>query len=401
MRPEKVIQNALDENFIVGASMVVRKSGVEVVHTNQGYANIEKQIPVSDGTLFRLASMSKPVTAVAALQLIEQGKLGLDDKLARWIPEFGHMKAAKEPVGFDEAQKYMVDPDNPLMARMLKARLDSVEFIDVGDAITIRDLLTHSSGLGMGLVSQRSIEECVSPGDRLAERVKRFAGTPLDFTPGDATGYSAIAGFDTLGRVIEIVSGEELNEYIRRHIAQPLGTGDLGFRLTDAQRARMSRLYEHGADGTQTDVTDSEQLWRQVDPARGYYSGSAGMIGSLMAYDRFVQMLAGNGSYNGVKILRQETVAAIRTERAKHGREFMPGGVWGLGMAVFSGFERSARYLGDGTIGWSGAYGTHFYIDMANDITVTLMVQSSNIGGAGSPLSMKLEEAVYRTFADA
>lgn len=401
MRPEEVIRNALDENFIVGASMIVRKSGAEVVHTNQGYADIERQIPVSDGTLFRLASMSKPVTAVAALQLIEQGKLGLDDKLARWIPEFGNMKAAKEPIGFDEAQKYMADPENPLMAKMLRARLDGIELSDVGDAITIRDLLTHSSGLGMGLVSQQAMAECVAPGDRLADRVKKFAGTTLDFAPGAMTGYSAIAGFDTLGRVVEIVSGEELDEYIRGHIVRPLGTDELGFKLTDAQRARMARLYAHSADGTQTDVTDSDQLWRQVDPVHGYYSGSAGMIGSLMAYDRFVQMLAGNGTYNGVQILRPETVSAIRTERAKHGREFMPGGVWGLGMAVFSKFERSGRYLGEGTFGWSGAYGTHFYIDMANEITVTLMVQSANIGGAGSPLSMKLEEAVYRTFVDA
>lgn len=401
MRPEEAIRNALDENFIVGASMIVRKSGEEVVHTTKGYADVERQIPVSDATLFRLASMSKPVTAVAAMQLIEQGKLGLDDKLARWIPEFGKMKAAKEPIGFDEAQKYMADPDNPLMAKMLKARLDCVELIDVGDAMTIRDLLTHSSGLGMGMVSQQAMAQCAAADDRLADRVKKFAGTPLDFAPGAMTGYSAIAGFDTLGRVVEIVSGEDLDEYIREHIARPLGTDELGFSMTDAQRARMARLYEHGVDGAQTDVTESDQLWRQVDPGRGYCSGSAGMIGSLTAYDRFVQMLAGNGAYDGAQILRPETVAAMRTERAKHGREFMPGGVWGLGMAVFSEFERSGRYLGEGTFGWSGAYGTHFYIDTANDITVTLMVQSANIGGAGSPLSMKLEEAVYRTFAGA
>lgn len=401
MRPEEVIRSALDEKFIVGASMVVRKNGVEVVHTNQGYADAERQIPVSDDTLFRLASMSKPVTAVAALQLIEQGKLGLDDRLGRWIPEFGNMKAAKEPIGFDEVQKYVADPDNPLMAKLLKARLDGVELIDVGDKITIRDLLTHSSGLGMGLVSQQAIEECIVPGDRLGARVKRFAATPLDFVPGTMTGYSAITGFDVLGRIIEIVSGEELDEYVRGHIARPLGTDELGFSLTDAQQGRVARLYEHGADGTHKDVTESDQLWRQVDPGRGYYSGSAGMIGSLMAYDRFVQMLAGNGAYGGARILRPETVAAIRAERAKHGLEFMPGVVWGLGMAVFSEFGRSGRYLGEGTFGWSGAYGTHFYIDTENDITVTLMVQSSNIGGAGSPLSMKLEEAVYRTFVEA
>ena len=401
MRPEEVIRSALAEKLIVGASMVVRKNGVEVVHTNQGYADAERQIPVSDDTLFRLASMSKPVTAVAAMQLIEQGKLGLDDRLGRWIPEFGNMKAAKEPIGFDEVQKYVADPDNPLMAKMLKARLDGIELIDVGDEITIRDLLTHSSGLGMGLVSQQAIEECIVPGDRLGDRVKRFAATPLDFVPGTMTGYSAITGFDVLGRVIEIVSGEDLDEYVRGHIARPLGTGELGFSLTEAQQGRMARLYEHGADGTQKDVTDSDQLWRQVDPGRGYYSGSAGMIGSLTAYDRFVQMLAGNGAYNGARILRPETVAAIRAERAKHGLEFMPGVVWGLGMAVFSEFGRSGRYLGEGTFGWSGAYGTHFYIDTENGITVTLMVQSSNIGGAGSPLSMKLEEAVYRTFVEA
>lgn len=401
MRPEEVIKNAPDENYIVGASMIVRKCGAEVLRTYQGYANVEKRIPISDDTLFRLASMSKPVTAVAALQLIEQGRLGLDDRLSRWIPEFRNMKAVREPIGFDEAQKYAADPDNPLMAKILCGRLDALELTDAGDTITIRDLLTHSSGLGMGLASQQAIAECVAVGDRLEDRVIKFAGTPLDFMPGTMTGYSAIAGFDTLGRVVEIASGEDLDEYIRRHIARPLGTDEICFKTTSAQRARLARLYERGDDRTQTDVTDSDPLWRQVDPALGYYSGAAGMTGSLEAYDRFVQMLTGNGSYDGVQVLKPETVMAIRTERARHGLEFMTGGVWGLGMAVFSEHGHSGRYLGEGTFGWSGAYGTHFYIDMANHITVTLMVQSSNIGGAGSPLSIKLEEAVYRTFVEA
>ena len=396
MRPEEVIQKAIADNYIVGAGLIVRKNGKEVVHTLQGYADVENKIPVKDDTVFRLASMSKPVTAVAIMQLIEQGKLGLDDELARWIPEFSNMKVPTEVIGFDEAKKYVADPNNPLMAKMLQARIDDVKFVDASKKITIRDLLTHSSGMGMGLVSQAAMNKCYAMQNSLAERVTGYASAPLDFEPDTMTGYSPIAGFDTLGRVVEIVSGLSFSEYVKQNIAEPLGASDIGFEITEERRARMSHLYERRDDGTQFDISYGSP---SSDPAvNGYFSGAAGMIGTLVAYDKFTQMLASGGNFNNAQLLKPETIMQIRTERAGHGRELMKGCNWGLGMAVFSGLKHSGRYLGEGTFGWSGAFGTHFYIDPQNDITMTLMVQSSNIGGAGSPLSIKLEEAIYKTF---
>lgn len=401
MRPEELIKKYIENQDIAGAGLIVRKDGREVIHTLQGYADIEKEVPVRDNTIFQLASMTKPVIAVAAMQLVEQGKLQLDEKLERYIPEFASMKVADHVIGEETVAAYTADPENPMLGKMVKEELENIHLIDATNKITIRHLLNHSSGLGMGLISAEAVEACFDSSDKLADRVAKYASTPLDFEPGTMTGYSAMPGFDILGRVIEIISGKDLDKYICENITGPLGISDLGFEMTAEQRERMAVLYERPKDGRLVAVPEKESTWQRVDPQiNGFYSGSAGMLGSLEAYDRFVQMLANDGRYEKTQILKPETIRLMARESASHHKELMPGCVWGLGMAVFSGLETSGRCLGEGSFGWSGAFGGHFYIDPHNRITMTLMVQRSDIGGATSYVSWKLEESIYQTLVD-
>ncbi len=392
----QTIDHYIDSGEIAGAGLIIRKGGREALHYNAGYANVEKGMPVKDNTLFRLASMTKPITAIAAMQLIEQGKLDLEAAVADYLPEFAHMQVADKVVGFELF--YAADPDNPMMAKMIQETLDGIHLLPAVKPITIMDLLNHSSGLGMGLVSRQPVENCFASTDKLKDRVEKFARTPLDFEPGTMTGYSAVVGFDVLGRIIEKVTEMDLHSYMKKYIMEPLDITDITYVPSQEQKGRLARLYEY-AKGALVDVTECEPAWQQVNPeVNGYYSGSAGLFGTLADYDKIVQMLANKGTLHGRQILKMDTIKQMTGVRAHHKKEFLPDSYWGLGMVVFGDHEKTNRGLARGSYGWSGAYGSHFYIDPVNQLTVTLMAQRSNIGGAFSPVSHALETAVYKTY---
>mgnify|MGYP004616542027 CR=1 FL=1 len=395
MHPIAKIQEYIRRGDIASAGLIVTKDGREILHTLQGYADIAGKIPVTDRTMFRMMSMTKPVTAVAVMQLAEQGKLDIDDPMEAYLPEFSHRKVPDQPITPQESMQFMLHGDQPEVAAAMKARLEGIHLVDAKRKFTIKDVLTHSAGLGMGPVSGRALENSFTPGDLLADRVRKYAPAPLDFEPGTMTGYSAHVGFDMLGRLVEVVSGETFSRYLTEHIFKPLGIEDLGFELPAEARGRMAVLYKKGPEGL---TREAEAEYAPKDPIDGFFSGSAGLIGSLPAYNRFVQMLAGEGSLEGVQILRPETLRRMATDRQGHGLELAPGCEWGLGMLHFGDREKTRRWVQEGAFGWSGAYGTHFYVDPVNRMTLCLAAQRSDIGGAGSPVSLGLEEAVYKTF---
>lgn len=253
--------------------------------------------------------------------------------------------------------------------------------------------------MGQGPYSNSIYEKGVRPGQTLSERVDWMAKVPLDFQPGEFAGYSAGMAFDVLGRIVEVVSGKALNDFIQEEICRPLSIPDLGFILTAEQKARLSRLYL-ARGGELTDVTESDASWKIVDPLPGgYCSGSAGMLGSLESYDRFVSMLANGGELDGVRILKPETVAMMSTNSSPRRLEMAPGIGWGLGMIVHEDTRRSGRKLSRGSFGWSGAYGCHFFIDPAREITAVMMMAVSNIGGADSPLAREFEDIIWNEFS--
>ena len=382
------------DHSIAGASLMIRRKGELICDFQCGYADLKRGKHVEKNTMFRLASMTKPVIAIAVMMLAEEGKLNLDDELGNFLPQFKNMTVADRVVGFMEF--YEPDPENPAVPKVRNDLLEGVCEVAARNQITIRQMLNHSSGMGQGPISVTELERRLKPTQSLEERVNVIADTLLDFEPGTMTGYSAGTAYDVLGLLIERISGVDLNTFIQERICTPLKIYDLTFRPTMEQSARLCRLYEAGKDGMR-DVTEEDPFWKLVDPVPGgYCSGSAGLLGTVEAYDRVAQMLCNRGELDGVRLLSEETVEKMTwIEKVPH-MQMMPGAWWGLGMMVSEEPEKTHRSVGAGTFGWSGAYGTHFYIDPMQGITVVLGVNCSNIGGAGSPLSAELEHLIWK-----
>lgn len=393
---KNMILRNIEKGKISGAVLIVRKNGNIVCDAQYGYADMENKIEMKRNSIFRLASMTKPVIAIAVMLLEEEGKLCIDDPIAKYLPAFGEMKAAESMITFMDF--YKADPNNPTVPQTDWKSLENVTEVKAKRMITIRDILCHSSGIGQGPVSVKRYEDRLKQGQSLQDRINIIADTVLDFQPGEATGYSASMAYEVLGRIIEIVSGIDLNRFIVEKIGKPLGIRDLGYVLSEEQKSRMVCLYEE-QNGSLQDVSESDAFWKQVNPLTdGYFSGSAGLLGTMEAYDQIVQMIAAKGKAGGAAFLRPDTVERMSQRTEGTGLEMSPGQVWGLSMAIVTDPEKTDRKVGSGTYGWSGAFGTHFYIDPEKNITVVFGANTSNIGGAGSVVSRELEEVIYQNF---
>lgn len=274
-----------------------------------------------------------------------------------------------------------------------------MEFVPAKREITIFDLMTHSSGLGQGPYGQTLCEKLQEVRETPLERARKYAKIALDFQPGEGSGYSPVIGMEVLAAIISVVSGEEIEEYLNRHVFRPLGITTMKWVLDREDKKNLVRLYEYTKDGRLLDVTDEDTLWRIVDASRiGYKSAAAGILGTVKDYEKIAHMLLNRGTLDGVQILKPETVEMMAGKGIPHTSVFMPGGYWGLSMAVFEDPEKCGCWTAPGSFGWSGAYGTHFYVDFQNHLDVVLGVNRSNIGGAGSYVSKAVEKAVTDSF---
>lgn len=392
-RIDQLLEDYIARKEIAGAAVWVYQEGKPVYEKVFGYADIEKRRPVTKDTIFRLASMTKPLTGIAVMKLVEEGKLSLDTRLSDYIPEFKERKVLKKPVDLTE---WCQDPEQPLGEKALEEEIARRKLVEAKHEVTVFHCLNHCSGVGMGPIGNGWINNHITPQMSLKERVKIYGQAPGDFEAGKGTGYSAVAAFDCLGRLVELVSGMSFQEYLQQNIMKPMGITDITFTLNEEQKERLCRLYEY-ENGSLTDVTDSCPDWQLMNPALcGYYSGGAGCFGTLQSYVKIVEMLYNKGFYQGVRILRPETVELMAGKKSRNHMRFSKGARWGLSMAVFEEPKAEDRGLEPGTFGWSGAFGTHFYVDWVNRMAVVLMVNRSNIGGAGSHVSLALEHAIYK-----
>ena len=197
---------------------------------------------------------------------------------------------------------------------------------------------------------------------------------------------------------MEIVSNREFSDFLNKKIFDPLEIHDITFRMNNAQQMRFSSLYKREHEKLVYVPEEQNEFLRESKA--GYYSGAAGLIGSVEDYDKFTTMLSNGGSFHGARILKEETVRRIYEETGEHLLEFQPGIHWGLGMVVFSHPELLGAHAGAGTYGWSGAYGTHMFIHPASGISATFGMNRLDIGGAASPIARKVEELVFDTFGE-
>ena len=287
-----------------------------------------------------------------------------------------------------------------LLQKALFFRMERVKTVPAEREITIRDLLSHSSGLEQGMIGLLAMLKDRRERVDLVAQAERYAQYPLDFQPGCGTGYSPLAGFDVLARVIEVLSGMDAAQYYKANIFQPLGMQDTAFHLNEEQKKRLVHVYCR-KNGKLVDVTGSkEDLPKKFHFGERYICGAGGLYATLTDYGAFAQMLQNGGSYRGTQILKSETVQLMCTEAPVKHLEPEPGFVWGLGVKIRQDPVRGGSAATKGTYGWSGAFGTHFFVSPADDLNCVLMLNRSDLDGAGSYISKKVEELVFGTFAE-
>jgi CubicO group peptidase (beta-lactamase class C family) len=357
-RIHDLIERRIEARDISGAVTLVARKGSVAYLDAQGLMDIETNKPMTKDAIFRIASMTKPIVGVAVLMMMEEGKVRLTDPVSKFIPEFKELKAAvaqprQGPAGARGAAPFYTVPAER--------------------EITIKDLLTHTSGLVSGTISTAEAAKIQrKPGDTLADYIPRLSQVPLEFQPGSRWSYSPGAGFDTLGRIVEIVSGQNLDQFLKQRIFDPLGMKDTVFNINDAQRSRAATMYTKTANGLQKSPN-------QPAPNTAYYSGSGGLSSTADDYVRFAQMLVNGGQLNGKRLLSPRSVELMGSPFAL---DTLPGRArgeaWGLSVRVITDAVARNTFLTNGSFGWQGAFGTHFWVDPKEKLVGLLMVQTSN-----------------------
>ncbi len=393
-RITETINTWIDHQEIAGCALTVRKADQLLYQQTFGYANMETRAPITMNSIYRMMSMTKVVTAVGVMKLIEDGKLSLDDPLSGYLPEFADSRVAA-----DERYAYSPDMDKMRFLAMLKDfDLSSVKTVAAEREITIRDLLSHSSGLEQGIVGLLNMMKGPSINESLASETEKYSRYPLDFQPGTATSYSPLAGFDILLHLCEIISGKKADEYLWKTVFEPLGMKDSGFRPNEEQSTRLVRVYKR-VDNVLTDVTGTnDDMDGMLHRGPAMISGSGGLYSTIVDYEHFARMLCNEGQLEGIRVLKPETVRLMHTEAAKKHLEPEPGMVWGLGVRVRLEPEKTGSSCSRGTYGWSGAFGTHFFISPSDQIEAVWCTNRSDAGGSGFSLSKKIENLVFECF---
>jgi len=374
-RIEQMIDRRIAKGDMAGAVAIVARKGKVVYLTSRGVMDLETKQPVTPATMFRVASMTKPVTSVALMMMVEEGKVRLNDPVSRYIPEFKNLKVAvADPIV--AAERGAVPAPAAAAGGRGGRGGPPPKFTTVvaEREVTIKDLLTHVSGLASGTLSNSTVQAVArKEGEKLADYIPRLGSTALEFQPGTRWAYSAQAGHDTLGRIVEIASGMPLNEFFQKRIFDPLGMKDITFWPSDAQWPRVASVYNLGANGL-TKNNNPNGMSSKV-----YFMGSGGLISTAEDYIPFGIMLANGGELNGKRILSRKTVEMLRSAHIPDtlpGRA--PGEGYGLGVRVVTNHVKRGTMLSDGTFGWSGVYGTHFFVDPEEQTVGVLLVQTSN-----------------------
>jgi len=378
-RITQMIKRRIDAGDLAGAVTLVARRGKVVHLVAQGVSDLDSKQPMMTANMFRIASMTKPVVGVAVMMLVEEGKLRLNDPVSRYIPEFRNMK---------------VGVPQPAAGRAGGPAGTTPAFYTVPAQreITIKDLLTHVSGLGSGPMGNSDIEKVArKDGETLAQYIPRLGGTTLEFQPGSRWTYSPGAGFETLGRIVEIASGMPLDRFFRTRIFDPLGMKDITFWPTEVQWPRVATVYARGANGLTKQTMPNDTMSRNV-----YFRGSGGLYSTAEDYIPLGLMLANGGELNGKRLLSRKTVEMMS---AAHVPDTLPGRPagegYGLSVRVVTNHAARNTMLSDGTFGWTGAQGTHFFVDPKEQLTAVLMVQTSN-----QEIIRDFEDLVEQTIVD-
>jgi CubicO group peptidase (beta-lactamase class C family) len=333
------VQLYVDSGKLSGVSLMVIRNNETALRKNIGFADIQNDLKIEDNTIFRIFSMTKPITAVALMTLYDEGKFKLDDKVSDFIPEFAETKVYN-------AETKSLEPQNTPM--------------------TIRHLLTHTSGLTYGWDQKAYVDSLYRVTGAagwdgvIGDKVKILAGIPLKHQPGTTYEYSV--SIDVAGYLVEVLSGMPLDKYMKTKIFDPLKMEDTGFYVPEEKHNRFAAVYTLRNDSLQEQASNGMNF---KVPAT-LFSGGGGLVSTIGDYAKFAQMLLNDGEFEGVRILNKSTVELMMTNQLPAGVNYENGGSYGLGGSVNPD---------KGHYGWSGAASTHFVVDKKNNMVIIALTQ--------------------------
>jgi CubicO group peptidase (beta-lactamase class C family) len=384
-------QRYIDAGQLAGTLTLIARRGKVAYCEGLGHLEIERRRPVTPDAVWRIYSMTKPITSVGLMMLYEQGRFQLEDPVHRFIPSWKNLDV-------------FVSGNHPAFVTTPAAR-----------AITIRDLLSHTSGLTYGFMERSNVDAAyrkLGVADRtradytLADMVAALAELPLEFSPGTRWNYSVAT--DVIGHLIEVISGQRLDAYLAEHVLGPLGMPDTGFTIRDEQAPRFAANYERQADG---------RLKLIDDPARSQYrqttflSGGGGLVSTALDYQRFAAMLLNGGELDGMRLLGRKTVELMTLNHLPGAQDLpqlaLPGAFtgmpyaglgFGLGFSVVQSPARAHVPGSPGAYSWGGAASTVFWVDPAEGLVVIFMTQL--MPSSSYPLARELRVLSYAALTD-
>lgn len=352
---EQALQAEVDEGRLAGIAVLVEQDGKLLHRSQHGYQDIAGDVPLADDSLYKIFSLTKPVTSVAMLMLQEQGKLSLDDPLAKYLLEFEGLQVAV--ADGPDGQPHTAAPTH---------------------APTLRELMNQTAGFSYGIFGQSQVDKLYLQADlfnkqqSLEEMVGKLAKLPLAAQPGTVWNYSL--SVDIQARVVEVVSGQPYDQFIAENIFQPLGMKDTGYHVSAEQAPRLAVSYQPGENGLEPQ--DNSQYLNK--PA--LIQGGSGLISSMDDYLRFARMLVNGGELDGVRILSAESIAEMARDQLPQdvdGPSWAPGNRFGLNVAVVDD-SAAAGHLPVGTYWWWGIQGPWMWVDPANNRIVLGMMQNTD-----------------------
>ncbi|TQV74543.1 beta-lactamase family protein [Exilibacterium tricleocarpae] len=369
---------------LAGIATLVAHKG-QIVHSQTiGKRDLGTGAPMTMDTIFRIYSMTKPITSTAIMILVERGKLDLDDPLEKFIPEFS------DPMVFVSETE------------------EGVVTVPAEKSITIKDLLTHTSGLTYGIAGQTSVHKQYPSFSKdlhvssIEDVSKKIAEIPLVAQPGTSYNYSV--SIAVLGRVIEVVSGEPLNEFIANHISTPLGMHDTDFYVPKEKLGRYADNYTVGEGGSLVLIDDNEKGIASGKLPK-LFIGGGGMASSIIDYYRFCQMILNKGELDGMRILKESTVELMTKSHLPsdfpnitYGTTELKGVGFGYGFAVVEDPAPTSSPGSAGELWWGGYASTSFWIDPKEKIAAVLMTQrvpSSPVNSIAMEMRRKFQNIVY------
>ena len=356
-----------------GSIAMFARDGVVVYSNAAGWKDIASGQPMTVDTPVRIASMTKPITAVAAMILVQEGKLGLDDPVADYLPEFAALRVATS----DTPNADGAFPSRPVSA-----------------VLTVRHLLTFSSGIGPGRDEESALvaywdEQGIydQPAGELADRVALLAQLPLLEEPGTRWRYGF--SLDVLARVIEVISGDSISAFLQARILQPLGMKNTGYLPPPSERGVFATVYTQNEEGNLVDAP--------LPYDTSWTPGGGGMVSTAADYMRFALMLWNGGEYQGVRILEQKTVDDMRRLHIEDGvlaAEDITGLGWGLGVAVVADEDATVMPDRTGDFWWSGYYGTTFFVSPKTGLVGVVMSQNEPSEFSGLPVEIFIVQGI-------